>query len=96
MTVFDPDFLGRARTGSVSVTYVRDPVTGATMSLTRWLCGEGGRTGARVLVKAGGVPLASVERIHLQRMNGNRHKNILDTVDNVKDVPLQTVVPGAP
>jgi hypothetical protein len=96
MTVFDPDFLGRARTGSVSVTYVSDPVTGATMNVTRSLCGEGVRTGARVLVKAGGVPLASVERIHLQRINGNRNKNLLDAVDNVKDVPLQTVVPGAP
>lgn len=94
--VFAPDVLGRARAGNVRVTYVSDPVTGATMSVDRALCGEGVRTGARVLVRAGGSPLSSVERIHLQRVGGNRNKDHLDTVDNAKDLALQTVVPTAP
>ncbi len=37
-----------------------------------------------------------VERIHLQRINANRNKKILDTTDNAKDLPLQSVTPAAP
>jgi hypothetical protein len=93
---FAPDVLDRARLGNVRVTWVSDPVSGATTSIDRAVCGEGVRTGARVLVTAGGVPLASVEQIRLQRINANRNKNLLDTVDNVRNVTLQTVTPAAP
>jgi hypothetical protein len=93
---FAPDVLDRARLGNVRVTWVSDPVSGATTSVDRAVCGEGVRTGARVLVTAGGVPLASVEQIRLQRINANRNKNLLDTVDNVRNVTLQTVTPPAP
>ena len=95
-TVFAPTELDRDRLATLNVTYVSDPVTGATTQVTRDLCGEGVRTGARVLVRAAGVPVPTVERIHLQRLNGNRNRTMLDTVDNVKDVPLQTVIPAGP
>jgi hypothetical protein len=93
---FAPDNLGRAQLGSVRVTYVSDAITGATTDVTRALCGEGVRTGARVLVTAGGVPLASVEQIKLQRINANRNKNLLDTVDTSRNLTLQSSVPPAP
>ena len=67
--------------GVLSVTYVSDPVSGATTTVNRNLCGEGVRTGARVLVRAGGVPLASVKKIHLQRIVGNRPEST-DNVNN--------------
>ena len=90
-TVFAPDLLGRSRVGSLQVTYVSDPITGATTNVLRALCGEGVRTGARVLVTAGGVPLLSVEQIKLTRINANRNKNLLDTVDNARNLVLQQV-----
>src|SRR5262249_39077216 len=95
-TVFRPTVIDRDRLGSVTVTYESDPITHATMSVTRALCGEGVRTGARVLVRAGGVPLPTVEKIQLQRITGNRNKNLLDTNDVSQNVPLQTVTPAAP
>ncbi len=94
--VFKPTALDRDRIGSLTVTYISNPITGATTNVQRALCGEGVRTGARVLVSVGGAPVENVERIHLQRINGNRNKNILDTVDNAKDLPLQSVTPAAP
>jgi photosystem II stability/assembly factor-like uncharacterized protein len=93
-TLFAPTALDRDRLGTVSVTYVSDPITGATTTITRNLCGEGVRTGARVLVTAGGVPVPFVEKIRLQRVVGNRNKPIIDTVDSSMNLPLQTVTPG--
>ena len=95
-TVFEPDNLSRADAGQLTVTYLSDPILGTTTSVTRDLCGEGVRTGARVLVTAGGIPLASVEQIKLTRINANRNKNLLDTVDTARNLLLQTVTPGSP
>lgn len=94
--VFAPGVLDRDREGTVRVTYVSDPIMGTTTSVTRSLCGEGVRTGARVLVTAGGVPLATVEQIHLHRLTANRNKNLLDSLDNARNLALQTVTPAAP
>jgi len=94
--VFGPAAIDRDRPGTVSVTYISEPITGATAVVNRNLCGEGVRTGARVLVTAGGVPMLEVEQIRLQRINANRNKNLLDTVDNARNLGLQPVVPGAP
>jgi hypothetical protein len=94
--VFAPDVLDRARPGTVKVTYVSDSITGATTDFTRALCGEGVRTGARVLVTGGGIPLASVEQIKLLRINANRNRTLLDTVDTARNLTLQTVVPPSP
>jgi M6 family metalloprotease-like protein len=93
---FAPMLLDRDLVGSITVTYVSDPITGATTSVTRTLCGEGVRTGARVLVEAAGIPLQTVESIKLQRLAGNRNKSIVDTVDISRDLPLITVVPAPP
>jgi hypothetical protein len=94
--VFAPTQIDRARMATLTVTYVVDPITGATMSVTRALCGEGVLTGARVLVMQGGIPLALVEKIQLQRINANRNKGQLDTQDVAMNLPLVTVTPPAP
>jgi hypothetical protein len=93
-TVFAPTVVDRDRIGSLTVTYVSDAINGGTTNVERALCGEGVRTGARVLVTVGGSPLATVDSIHLQRLTANRNRKILDTVDNVKNVALVTVDPG--
>jgi hypothetical protein len=95
-TVFTPTALGRARAGTVTVTYESDGVAHTTSSVSRALCGEGVREGARILVTAGGVPVPMVESIQLQRMTGNRNSNQVDTVSNDKNLALQTVNPTAP
>jgi hypothetical protein len=94
--VFAPTEVDRDRLATITVTYVVDPVSGATANITRRLGGEGVRTGARVLVTHGGIPVAKVERIHLQRINANRNRDRLDTQDNVMNLLLTTVVPAPP
>lgn len=95
-TVFMPTELDRDRLGALTVTYVSDPITGATTSVMRDICGEGVRTGVRVLARVAGIPVPIVERIHIQRITGNRNRPNLDTVENVRLLPLQTVTPAAP
>jgi len=93
---FAPTELDRDREATITVTYLVDPVSGATASISRKLCGEGVTTGARVLVMVGGIPIAKVERIQLQRINANRNKPPLDTNDVFHNAPLVTVTPNAP
>jgi hypothetical protein len=95
-TVFGPELLGRDSMGEISVTYVDDPITRHTTTVTRDLCGEGVRTGARVLVTKGGVPLSMVKSIKLQRLGPKKNKKLLDTIDNAKNLSLVTVNQGAP
>jgi len=87
-TVFGPLGLGRNRDGLLTVTYESDPITHATTNVTRNVCGEGVKTGARLLVTAGGVPLATVKKIHLVRLTTGK------TVDLVQNAPLQSVTPA--
>src|SRR5580693_744129 len=54
--VFAPFTLARTSTGTVDVTFVNDPITGATTTTHVPFCGEGVRRGLRVLVTQGGVP----------------------------------------
>jgi hypothetical protein len=95
-TVFGPEEIDRDRLGAVTVTYVSEPITGATTEVSRALCGEGVRTGARMLVTHNGMPLTAVKSIKLQRLGGNRNLKIVDTVDVAKNVPLNMVMPAAP
>lgn len=95
-TVFAPTELDRDRLGNLTVTYEFDPITHATTDVTRALCGEGVRTGARVLVTVGEVPADIVKKIQIQRIGGNRNKKIVDTVDVAHNVPLTTETPGSP
>ncbi len=94
--VFAPDVLDRDRVGQLTVTYLSDPITKSMTSVTRALCGEAVRTGARVLVTAGGVPLAMVEQIKIGRINANRNKNLVDTVETARNLPVQNVILGTP
>lgn len=86
-TVLGPLALGRNRDGILTVTYESDPVTHATTSVSRNVCGEGVKTGARLLVTAGGVPVPTVKKIQLNRVTGGK------TVDVASNLPLQTVTP---
>lgn len=95
-TVFGPVALDRARLGELSVTYVSDSILGTQSTVTRDLCGEGARTGARVLVRHGGIPLTEVKSIKLHRINANRNGNRLDTIDQSMKLPLQTITPASP
>jgi hypothetical protein len=92
-TVFKPTLITRAESAAVTVTWESDPISHATTSVSRNLCGEGTSRGARVLVTAGSVPLTSVDKIQLHRLNSNR-KSI--SIDNVSNAPLQTVTQTAP
>jgi hypothetical protein len=94
--VFAPTVVDRDRMATITVTYVTDPITGATTNVTRLLCGEGVRTGARVLVTHNGIPVAKVEKIHLQRITSNRNRDRLDSQDVAMNLPLTTVVPAFP
>lgn len=97
-TVFAATAIDRDRLGSVSVTYVSDPVTGATTQVTRPLCGEGVNTGARILVTNGsGVPYPLVKSLQLSRVVGQRQrKPLLESQDVAKNLPLVSVSPTAP
>ena len=95
-TVFAPSVLERERLGEVSVTYVSEPFLNETTTVSRAMCGEGVRTGARILVTHGGLPLDEVFKIRLRRLVGNTNGNRLDTVDNVMNVPLTPVTPDSP
>jgi hypothetical protein len=66
---FAPLALDRDLLGEVSVTYVSDPITGDTITVMRDMCGEGVRTGARVLVTHNGTPMDMVKSIKLNRVN---------------------------
>ncbi len=93
---FAPLALDRDLLGEVSVTYVYDPITGDTVTVMRNMCGEGVRTGARVLVTHNGTPMDMVKSIKLNRVNANSNRPRLDTVDNARDLPLETVTPDGP
>jgi hypothetical protein len=93
-TVFRPDVLDRDRLGTASVTWLSDPIAATTTTVVRQLCGEATLTGARVLVRVGGAPVPLVERISIQRMTGNRNNKVVDTVDQARNLPLQTWSPA--
>ena len=86
--VFAPNALARERTANIAVTFL-NPATGTTSTVTRDMCGEGVQTGARVLVTQAGVPMAQVHEIELKRYWG--FLGFSKEVDEVKNVPLQTV-----
>ena len=88
--VFSPTAVARERRATVEVTYESDPINHSTTTITRMLCGEGVKTGARVLVTAAGVPLPSVDKIQLQRLTVNKDSDV------VHNAPLQTVTPTLP
>jgi hypothetical protein len=92
--VFSPTAVARERTANISVTFVSDPTTGATSVQTREICGEGVRTGARVLVTQGGVPVPVAHEISLTRYWG-KWFGFSKKVEEVENAPLQNV-PATP
>jgi hypothetical protein len=89
-TLFKPLTVARALTGTLAVTYVSDPATNATTTVTRNLCGEGVGTGARVLVTKAGVPVPVVKCIKLSRNLGSVKYPWLKKVEIKNNVPLQS------
>jgi hypothetical protein len=95
--VFAPFALARTSTGTVDVTFVNDPITGATTTTHVPFCGEGVRRGMRVLVTQGGVPVSTVKQILLQIAFGPEQPNgDFHTLRTIKHAALQTVVGVAP
>lgn len=97
--IFAPQSLARHVFGSAAVTYLDNPLAATTTTVDRSFCGEGVRTGARVLVTQNGVPLNVVDRIKLQRINANRNAGKggnVDTLDNSRDLELVTIAEAAP
>lgn len=90
--IFAPNVLARERSANIAVTVV-NPATGTTSTQTRELCGEGVRTGARILVTQGGVPMAQVHEIELKQYW--RLLGFSKTIDDADNLPLQTV-PATP
>ncbi len=86
--VFAPLAMGRNRDALFNVVYESDPITHATTTVSRNVCGEGVTTGARLLVTAGGVPVQVVKKIHLTRLTTGK------TVDSVLNAPLQSFTPS--
>jgi hypothetical protein len=94
-TVFRPDVVDRDRLGSIDVTWLSNPIANTTTTETRLMCGEGTLTGARVLVRVGGVPAAVVDKILIQRLTANRNRNIVDTVGTFLNLPVLSFTPAA-
>jgi hypothetical protein len=94
MTVFRPDVVDRDRVGSISVTWLSDPIANTSTIDSRLMCGEGTLTGARVLVRVGGVDVPVVEKIQINRITANRNRKTVDTVGNFQNVALQTFTPA--
>jgi hypothetical protein len=90
--VLAPAAVARERTAQATVTFIPNPATGATSTQTVGLCGEGVRTGARVLVTQGGVPMAQVHEIELKRLDATVG-GFPKEVDEQRNVALQTVTP---
>lgn len=99
--VFEPLALARELTGTVTVEYVQDPITGATATVSADMCGEGTYTGARVLVTRDGAPVDFVEQIQLLRKsggntNGKGKGGKTDSVDVSDNLTLQSHVGSGP
>jgi hypothetical protein len=90
--VFAPAAVAREHTAQAMVTFIPNPATGVTNTQTVALCGEGVRTGARVLVTQGGVPMALVHEIELKRLDATVG-GFPKEVDEQRNVALQTVTP---
>ncbi len=95
---FGPLAMDRDVLGTVTVNYVKDAATGEIAALSRTACGEGVRTGARVLVQAGGVPVSVVEKLQLLRITANRNGKgtNVDSVETLQNVTLKSVDPDDP
>ena len=86
--IFAPNTIARERIANITVSFT-NPTTGTTTTQTRQLCGEGVRTGARILVTQGGVPMAQVHEIELKRYWGLF--GFKNEVDEIHNAPLQTL-----
>ena len=78
----------------MTVTYVSDPISGAVTNVSRALCGEGVKTGARVLVRSSGTPVGTVYSIKLELIGADPTKPKL--IDFASNLPLKSVTPTAP
>ena len=81
----------------MNVTFVNDPITGATSTDEVPFCGEAVHRGLRVLVTLGGVPVSTVKRIELQSAFGPQQpQGDFFTKETIKNAALQTITGTAP
>jgi Abnormal spindle-like microcephaly-assoc'd, ASPM-SPD-2-Hydin len=94
--VFAPFAVAQFSTGTVDVTFVDDPITGAITTTHVPFCGEGVHRGLRVLVTLGGTPVTgNVKTIQLQEAFGPEQQFGIFTLRTIKNATLQTVT-GTP
>jgi hypothetical protein len=93
---FQPHQVERAIVGTLKVKYQSDsPMIGDETTITRTFCGEGVKTGARLVVKHNGVPIPTVDRIWLTKIESLGPPLLLTTVETVLNKPL-IKVPATP
>ena len=95
---FGPNGLDRDRLGTVTLGYIGDAAAQTPASHLRNSCGEGVRTGARILVREKGVPVLVVEKLLLQRITANRNGkgSNVDSLETLQNAQLSSVAPAAP
>jgi hypothetical protein len=93
---FRPGQVQRAITGTLKVVYQSDtPNLGDDTMITRTFCGEGVKTGARVVLKHNGVPIPQADRIILWKVESLGPPLQLTTIDVAINKPLVNV-PATP
>ena len=94
---FRPDEVKHQIQARIKIRYVdHAPMIGDEETEYVEVCGEGVKTGARVLVTHGGEPLDVVKMIQLRRVTGNNNQGPIDTVETIHDLELQEVTPLPP
>ncbi|MCB9915558.1 MAG: choice-of-anchor D domain-containing protein [Planctomycetes bacterium] len=95
---FAPTFVFRHIAAEAEVKWIsNDPLMGDEDTFTTKLCGEGVRTGLRILVKENGVPVAQVHKIDLfYVVNPGTAQESLGTVTAQRFVNLVDVPEHAP
>ncbi|MBL8859758.1 MAG: S8 family serine peptidase [Planctomycetes bacterium] len=93
---FRPNQVERAIVGTLKVRYQSDnPAIGNDTTIMRTFCGEGVKTGARVVIRHNGVAVPLVDRITLYKVESMGPPLLLTSVESVINLPLVNV-PATP
>lgn len=93
---FRPGQVERAIVGTLKVVYQSDtPMLGDDTMITRTFCGEGVKTGARLVLKRNGVALPLADRITLYKIESLGPPLSLTSIESVTNKPLINV-PATP
>lgn len=94
---FRPNQVERFVTGTLKVKFQSDsPAIGDESTITRVVCGEGVKTGGRLVVRKNGVPVPVLDNVRLFRIDSFGPPLQLFTIESVPNVAVQTVLPTPP